>query len=72
MSIPAEYKFIPTDPADIIVWLTSVYEEIFNKTVESASPEQLFIRWLAEVIVLERVLTNYAANQNIPDRKSVV
>lgn len=68
MSIPAEYKFIPTDPADIIVWLTSVYEEIFNKTVESASPEQLFIRWLAEVIVLERVLTNYAANQNIPSR----
>lgn len=68
MSRGAEYKFIPTDPEDIIIWITSVYEEIMGVTVQPASPDQLLIRWAAEAIVLERVLTNYAANQNIPSR----
>ena len=68
MSRPAEYKFIPTDPGDIIVWLTAMYEEITGITVQPASPERNFIQWMAEAIVLERVLTNYTANQNIPSR----
>lgn len=64
----AEHKFIPTDPEDIIAWLTEKYEEIVGVTVHPASPEQLFIRWMADAFVMERVLTNYAANQNIPSR----
>ncbi len=64
----AEYKFIPTDPEDIIIWLTDIYEEIMGVTVQPASPEENFIHWMAEAIVLERVMTNYAANQNIPSR----
>lgn len=64
----AEHKFIPTDPEDIIAWLTEQYEEIVGVTVYPASPEQLFIRWMAAAFVMERVLTNYAANQNIPSR----
>lgn len=68
MSRGAEYQFIPTDPEGIIVWLTAMYEEITGVTVQPASPERNFIQWMAEVIVLERVLTNYAANQNIPSR----
>lgn len=68
MSRGAEYQFIPTDPEDIIVWLTSRYEEITGMTVQPGSTEQLIIRWAAEAIVLERVMTNYAANQNIPSR----
>ena len=63
-----EYKFIPTDPEDIIIWLTAIYEEIMGVTVQPASPERNFIQWLAEAIVLERVLTNYVGNQNIPSR----
>lgn len=63
-----EYKFIPTDPEDIIIWLTAIYEEIMGVTVQPASPERNFIQWLAEAIVLERVLTNYIGNQNIPSR----
>ena len=43
MSRGAEYKFIPTDPEDIIIWITSVYEEIMGVTVKPASPDQLFI-----------------------------
>ena len=68
MSRGVEYQFIPTDPEDIIVWLTAMYEEITGVTVQPASPERNFIQWMAEAIVLERVLTNYAANQNIPSR----
>ena len=68
MSRASEHRFIPTEPEDVIIWLTSAYEEIFGVTVQPASPEQLLIRWMAEAIVLERVLTNYAANQNIPSR----
>lgn len=68
MSRGEDYKFIPTDPADIIIWITAAYEEMLGVTVQPASPEQLFIRWMAEQIVLERVMTNYAANQNIPSR----
>ncbi len=68
MSRGAEYQFIPTDPEDIIIWLTSLYEEIMGVTVQPASPERNFIQWVSEAIVLERVMTNYAANQNIPSR----
>lgn len=68
MSQGADYQFIPTDPEDIVVWLTGVYEEILGVTVQPASPERLFIQWMAETIVLERVLTNYVGNQNIPSR----
>ena len=64
----AEYKFIPTDPEEIVAWLTARYEEIMGVTVQPASPERNFIQWMSEVIVQERVLTNYAANQNIPSR----
>lgn len=63
-----EYKFIPTNPEDIIIWLTSIYEKIMGVTVQPASPEKNFIQWIAEAILLERVLTNYTGNQNIPSR----
>lgn len=68
MSRPTDYQFIPTDPEDVIIWLTGIYEEIMGVTVQPASPERLFINWMAEAFVLERVMTNYAANQNIPSR----
>lgn len=68
MSRGAEYKFIPTDPEDIIAWMTDLYKEIVGVTVQPASPEQLFIHYMAEAFVMERVLTNYVGNQNIPSR----
>ena len=52
MSRGAEYKFIPTDPEDIVLWLTAIYEEIMGVTVQPASPERNFIQWMAEAIVL--------------------
>lgn len=51
-----------------MAWMTAKYEELTGTTVQPGSPEKLFIQWAASVIIQERVLANYAANQNIPSR----
>lgn len=63
-----EYQFIPTDTDAVTELMTAVYEKLTGAAVRPASPEQLFIRWAGSVLVQERVLANYAANQNIPSR----
>ena len=68
MSRNPDYQFVPTDAGEIVRELVAGYEAITGETVLPASPEMLFIRWVAEVIIQERVLTNYAGNQNIPSR----
>lgn len=68
MSRNTEYQFISTDTEEIVAQLVAMYEAITKTTVQPASPERLFIQWVANVIVLERVETNYVGNQNIPSR----
>lgn len=68
MSRNPEYQFVPTDPEEVITYLSAKYEELTGTTARPASPEMLFIRWVADIIIHERVLTNYAGNQNIPSR----
>ena len=68
MSRNIEYQFIPTDTETIVSLLVSMYERFTGVTVQPASPERLFIQWVSNVIIQERVLTNYAGNQNIPSR----
>ena len=68
MSRNAEYQFIPTDTREIETQLVAMYETITKTTVHPSSPERLFIQWVANILIQERVLTNYAANQNIPSR----
>lgn len=63
-----EYQFISTDTEKLLTELISAYEEIVGITVHPASPERLFISWVTNVIVQERVLNNYTGNQNIPSR----
>ena len=64
----AQYQFIPTDPDEIVEWMTAKYEELTGVTVQPGSPERLFIQWAASVVIQERALANYAANQNLPSR----
>lgn len=64
----AEHKFVDTNSADIVAELTQKYEELTGRTLLPADPDKLFISWVAGIIVQERVLVNYAANQNIPSR----
>lgn len=63
-----EYQFIPTDTDAVTELVTAVYEKITGTSVRPGSPERLFIQWVGSVLVQERVLSNYAANQNIPSR----
>lgn len=68
MSRPIEYKFVNTDSAGIEAELTAKYEELTGRTLLPADPDKLFISWVTGIIVQERILINYAANQNIPSR----
>ena len=68
MSRNAQYQFIPTDGEAVTALVTSVYENLTKTTVRPASPERLFIQWVSDVIIQERVLNNWTGNQNIPSR----
>ena len=70
MSRNTQYQFISTDTNAIVSALISGYEKITGISVQPASPEKLFIQWVADVIIQERVQNNYTGNQNIPSRAS--
>lgn len=64
----SEYQFVSTDTQALVSSLIAVYESMTEQTVQPASPERLFILWVADVIVQTRAQINHAANQNIPSR----
>ena len=68
MSRNAEYQFVSTDTGEVVELLTALYEQMTKTNVSPASPERLFIQYIANIIIQERVLANYAGNQNIPSR----
>ena len=68
MSRNTEYQFISTDTESLISQLVSDYEAMTGMVVQPASPEKLFILWVASIIMQERVLNNYTGNQNLPSR----
>ena len=68
MSRNTEYQFASTDTEALEAALIAAYEKITSINVKPASPEKLFIQWIASVIVQERILNNYTGNQNIPSR----
>lgn len=68
MSRGADYQFIETKTSEVVSSLTAMYEKLTASAVRPASPEMLFIRWVSDIIIQERVLCNYTGNQNIPSR----
>lgn len=68
MSRNDDYQFINTDTNTLVSELIAYYEQESGTTVRPASPERLFISWIADVVVQERILNNYTGNQNIPSR----
>ena len=46
------YIFVSADPQSIVEELTAKYESIAQRTVHPASPEKLFIQWVAATMVL--------------------
>lgn len=63
-----EYAFVETSPEKLAAALTAMYEKLSGQAVYPASPERLFIQWVANFLVQERVLLNHTGNQNIPSR----
>ncbi len=68
MSRNSDYQFVSTDTEALQAQIIVAYERICGVTVQPASPERLFIQWVASIILQERQLLNYAGNQNIPSR----
>jgi len=63
-----EYQFVSTDTNEMQALMIAAYEKITGVSVRPASPERLFIQWVADIILQERVLNNYTGNQNLPSR----
>lgn len=61
-----DIDFIETDPEQILTDLILAYEEISGYVLQPASPERLFIAWIASVIVQQRVIINEVAKMNVP------
>ncbi len=68
MSRNTEYEFLNVDTATLEAEMVARYEELCGVTVQPASPERLFIAWVADVVRQVSVLGNYIGNQNIPSR----
>ena len=66
MSRNTVYKFVETDSSVIEAQLISAYENITNRTLKPGEPDRLFISWVANIIIQERVNQNYTGKQNIP------
>lgn len=63
-----EIEVLSTDVQALVDEWVERYESIMHVRVTPASPAKLFILAVVAGIVHERVLTNYAINQNIPSR----
>lgn len=68
MSRNGEYQFVPTNTETLVALMVAAYEEMTGTAVHPGSPERLFIQWISNIIIQERVLNNYTGNQNIPSR----
>lgn len=68
MSRATDYQFVSTDSAEVVADLTAKYEELTGHTLLPSDPDKLFIQWVSGIIIQQRIIVNYAANQNLPSR----
>lgn len=64
----AGYQFIPADTQEVERLMVSTYEQLTGVSLQPASPEKLFIQFVAAVVNHERALTNFVGSQNVPSR----
>lgn len=58
--------FVDTDTETLVNALIQSYEVFTGRTLYPADPTRLFILWIADIIVQERVNIDFSAKQNIP------
>ena len=61
-----DISYVETDTETIVNALIQGYEKIAGRTLYPADPARLFILWVADIIVQERVNIDFSATQNIP------
>ena len=61
-----DISYVETDTETIVNALIQGYEKIAGRTLYPADQARLFILWVADIIVQERVNIDFSAKQNIP------
>ena len=61
-----DISYVETDTETIVNTLIQGYEKIAGRTLYPADPARLFILWIADIIIQERVNIDFSAKQNLP------
>lgn len=61
-----DISFVNTDTETLVNSLIKSYEAFTGRTLYPADPARLFILWIADIIIQERVIINESAKQNVP------
>ena len=59
-------EFVDTDTQKLVDSLIVSYEMFTGRTLYPADPTRLFILWIADIIIQERIIIDSAAKQNLP------
>lgn len=61
-----DISFEETDTETIVNALIQSYEKFTGRTLYPADPARIFILWVADIIIQERVNIDFSAKQNVP------
>ena len=61
-----DISFVDTDTEALVNDLITSYELFTGRTLYPADPARLFILWIADIIMQERVIIDASAKQNVP------
>ena len=61
-----DIHFVDTDTNTVVNALIQSYEAFTGRTLYPADPARLFILWVADIIIQERVKIDFSARQNVP------
>lgn len=61
-----DIHFVDTDTNTLVNAMIQSYEAFTGRTLYPADPARLFILWVADIIIQERVNIDFSARQNVP------
>lgn len=61
-----DIRFVDTNTETLVNGLIMSYEKFTGRTLYPADPARLFIDWIADIILQERIIINESAKQNVP------
>lgn len=61
-----DISFVDTDTERLYNHILMAYEKFMGRTAHPADPVRLFINWLTDIIMQERVIINMTGKQNVP------